>query len=156
MRWDAHEIARFARRAGFVPPQVVEATAVALATSGGIASYDHQVGAPGVGHYIGLWGIDVDRHQEYADTDLWVPHVNARVAHDLTVAYDGFGWSPVHQGGHHLRDMPYAGTESTREMATQRAGQATGTEVTSHLLTQASRRFADVHRICAGMMNARR
>ena len=101
MRWDAVELARFARGAGFAGEQVTVATALALATSGGIASYDFRAGSPGVGHYVGLWGLDVDRWPEYAGRDLLVPFEAARVAHELWESTGGWEWCPIYGTDHH-------------------------------------------------------
>jgi Lysozyme like domain len=116
MRWNASELARFAR-----DDDVVTATAVALATSGGIDQYVYQPGSPGVGRYVGLWGIDTDRWPDYADRTLQAPHVNAQTARELVEQYGGWGWSAAARAGTHLAHMAHAGTEASRIMATQSA-----------------------------------
>lgn len=116
MRWDAVEIARFARGAGFAGEAVTTATAVALATSGGVATFDHRVGFPGVGHYVGLWGIDVDRWPEYAGADLHVPHRAATAAHELVEATGGWAWAPVWGTSHFHAMRPHAGVTASQEL----------------------------------------
>lgn len=120
MRWDAHEIARFARGAGFHGDDVTMATAIALATSGGVATYDHRAGLVGTGHWRGLWGIDVDRYPDYAERDLLVPHEAAKAAHELCEALGNWQWSPVYRAGTHVHYAAEAGTARTREVDYQR------------------------------------
>lgn len=119
MMWQAEQVARFARGAGFHTDAVTTATAVALASSGGVAHYDHAVGVPGAGHYVGLWAIDIDRWPEYADRDLHVPYQAAEAAYDLTERHGGWSWSAVHEAGHHLAYVAHAGTARTKELHAQ-------------------------------------
>jgi len=114
MKWTAAQIARVAAAAGFGPADTVTATAVALATSGGLDNYDHRYGYPGTGRQRGLWGIDTDRWPAYADRPLDVPAVNATTARELCVAHDGWSWSPTWFAGHWAAYVPHAGTERTR------------------------------------------
>jgi hypothetical protein len=121
MRWDAVELARFARNAGFHRDDVPTAAALALATSGGVDTYNFRPGSPGSGHYVGLWGVDVDRWPDYADTMLYDPQRAAGVAYELTEAHDGFGWSSTFLAGHHRPYVAHAATEATRELHAQPA-----------------------------------
>ena len=120
MRWDAHEIARFARAAGFTGDDVTIATALAIATSGGNASYDVHAGVPGAGHWVGLWGIDTDRMPEWAEVDLHVPALAAEVVRTLHERYRGWSWSPTFRAGAHVPFLAEAGTARTREYDYQR------------------------------------
>jgi hypothetical protein len=148
MRWEAAQLARFARGAGFVGDDVTEATALALAVSGGIASFDHTVGAPGAGHYVGLWGIDVDRYPEYALHDLHVPQTNAAVAHELWEAAGGWSWSPTHAAGYHLAHRKHAGIERTRELHAQHAAVPVGFGAGAQRLRAAHAMFAQARDLC--------
>lgn len=128
MKWAAVEIARFARDAGFHRDDVPEAVALAIATSGGIDTYDFRAGLAGTGRYVGLWGIDVDRWPWAADRDLAVPQHSAQAAYDLTTHHGGLHWSPVWALGHHAHYVEHAGVEASRELHTQ----APDTPVTMH------------------------
>lgn len=119
MKWAAVELARFARGAGFHRDDVPEAVALALATSGGIDTYDFRTGLAGCGHYMGLWGVDVDRWPWAGDRDLHVPHHAAAVAYELTQHHGGWHWSPVWALGHHVHYVEHAAVEASREMAAQ-------------------------------------
>jgi hypothetical protein len=114
VRWDATEIARFARGAGFAGEHVTTATAVALATSGGNAAYDFRAGAPGAGHWVGLWGIDVDRWTELADHDLHVPQHAATAAYGLTSATGGWEWAGAHGTHYQTHYTEHAGAAQSR------------------------------------------
>lgn len=123
MKWAALEIARFVRGAGFAHEDIAEVTALAIATSGGIDTYDFRTGLAGCGHYVGLWGVDVDRWPGYATADLHVPQHAAQAAYDLTRDHGDLSWSPVHATGHHVAYVAHAGTEATREYHAQRPGE---------------------------------
>lgn len=98
MRWSPATLSHLAASAGFTHPDLSTATALALAASGGIDTYDHAVGLPGCGRYVGLWGIDVDRWPHLAP-ELHIPARSAEAAYALTVEHDGFGWSPCYRAG---------------------------------------------------------
>jgi hypothetical protein len=115
VRWDAVEIARFARAGGFQGDEVTTATAVAMATSGGVASYDHHAGAPGAGHWVGLWGIDVDRWPQYAAADLHVPRHAAKAAHELVEETGGWEWAPAAGTSYEQAMRPHAGVSRSQE-----------------------------------------
>jgi hypothetical protein len=119
VRWDAHQLARVAEHAGWAGDDITTAVAVALATSGGLDTFEHRNGAPGSGRYVGLWGIDTDAHPAYAAIELHVPVVNAHAARSLCGAYGGWSWSPVWRAGHWRAYVDHAGTERTRTYAGQ-------------------------------------
>jgi hypothetical protein len=122
MRWDAVEIARFARDGGFHENNIRDAVAVALATSGGNDTYDVAAHTPGAGHWKGLWGVDVDRYPEYAEMDLHTPKVAAQVAYELCREHDGWTWSPAAVAGIHGSHIAQAATARTRTYDSQRPG----------------------------------
>ena len=142
MRWEALELARFARKVGFVGDDVTTATALAIATSGGVASYDVMPHAPGCGHWVGLWGIDVDRWPEYAERDLHVPHINAETAYELHQRFSGWEWSPVYRAGSHRHHLSAAGTARTREYDHQRPVTPFGFPTTDKTVRNAGDRLA--------------
>lgn len=114
MKWDASSIAEFGRRAGFAPPALHTATAIALAGSGGIDNYALRTGIPGTGHYVGLYALNVDEWPEYTADELVVPSRAAEAAHELTERVGGFGWSAVWRGAHEHRHLDVAATASSR------------------------------------------
>lgn len=122
MRWEPYEVARFAAGAGFQGDEQRTAVAVAVATSGGIASYDFTAGAPGAGHWIGLWGIDVDRWPDYATRDLHVPQEAATAAWELCRDHGGWSWSGEWRAGTHLHHFDAAGAACTNTYSYQRPG----------------------------------
>lgn len=136
MRWDAHQIANVARAAGFDHADTVTATAVALATSGGLDHYDYSPGSPGSGRYVGLWGIDTDRWPWYRSRPLEVPAVSARTVWELCRDHRGWHWSPTYEAGSWQHFVDYAGTEATRT----HDGQIVGAPVT---LYDNRHRYAD-------------
>lgn len=115
MKWGTPTIAHYAATAGFVRPQLHTATALALASSGGIDHYDHCVGLPGTGRYVGLWAIDSDRWPEYSPDTLKDPWLAARAAYELTQRCGGFGWSSVWAAGHERPHLAHAATAYTLE-----------------------------------------
>jgi len=119
VRWDAAELARVAGGAGFAGDALVTATALALATSGGLDSYRFRPGSPGSGDYRGLWGVDVDRYPDLAGRPLEVPRVNAATAYELWRDVRGFGWSPWWSAGQWQHWQAHAGTARTRTYAAQ-------------------------------------
>lgn len=121
MRWEPAQIARFARGAGFHGDDERTAVAIAIATSGGVAHYDVQAGVPGAGHWKGLWGIDTDRWPEWGDADLYVPQINAEVAHVLYERTGGFAWSPAYRARTHETHDHLAGVERTKVQHAQSA-----------------------------------
>jgi len=106
-------IADLAGKAGFLSDRLPTAAALALVSSGGHPHYDHRVGAPGCGRYVGLWGIDVDRWTEYRPDELAEPWRAARAAYELTQRCDGFGWSPQWCNGAERAYVPMAATAAT-------------------------------------------
>jgi len=113
MRWEAPSISRFAQTAGFAPPALHTATAIALAGSGGIDHYDVRAGVPGCGRWVGLWALNTDEWPEYRPDDLHDPQAAANVAYALTVRCAGFGWSAVWRAGHDRRWAAHAATASS-------------------------------------------
>ena len=128
MKWDPVSLSRFARDGGFVSDEQATAVAVALASSAGIANYELRAGAPGAGHWKGLWAIDTDRHPDYADLDLFVPQHAARAAHDLVTETGGWDWNAAYRLGHHLMHLARAGTARTMETS----GPSPGLPLTVH------------------------
>lgn len=114
MRLDAANIADLARDAGFLDRRLHVATAVALASSGGITHYRYDYGIAGAGRQEGLWAIDIDQHPGYADWPLHEPHTAAQAAYELTQHHDGFGWSPVYEAGSHAPYLAHAATEASK------------------------------------------
>lgn len=114
MKWGAPSIAQFARDAGFAGPDLHTATAIALAGSGGIDSYDLHAGIPGAGRYVGLWAINVHEWPDYTRDELVVPARAARAAYELTKRCDGFGWSAVWRARTERRHLGVAAAASSR------------------------------------------
>lgn len=114
MKWDAPSIAQFGRDAGFAPPALHTATAIALAGTNGIDNYSMHVGIPGAGHYVGLYACNVDEWPEYTADELVVPSRAAEAAYELTQRVGGFGWSAVWRAGHDARHLDVAATASSR------------------------------------------
>jgi hypothetical protein len=140
---------RYARGAGFDRSDVPTAAAIALATSGGIASYDFHAGAPGVGHYVGLWGIDVDRFLEYADADLHVPQHAAAAAKELHERHDGWGWAPAYNAGHHYHHLRTVSDDVSRELYSQRPTESVTFHTSGKRIRHALDRFQQVHELLA-------
>lgn len=99
MKLEPAAIANLARAAGFDGRALHVATAIALASSGGLTHYHQTAGLPGTGDWRGLWAVDVDRHPSVAGLDLWEPHTAAQAVYDLTTRLAGFDWSPVFVAG---------------------------------------------------------
>lgn len=139
MKWGAPSIARFAREAGFFPPGLHTATAIALAGSGGLDNYDMHAGIPGSGRYVGLWAINTARWPEYTPDELVVPARAAQAAYELTQRCDGFGWSAVWKAGTERRwlDVAAAGASRLPWGETEHAPMG---------ITQAQRRIDDMGR----------
>lgn len=119
MIWSPGAVYGFVRAAGFGAVQWAQATALALATSGGDDLY-RDVAWPGPAvDRRGLFGIDVVRFGQYAADDLLNPATNAKVALALTRSCDGlFDWSAV--------PVPTPGSEAfTEAAAAVRAGVVT-------------------------------
>ena len=146
MRWDAPAIASFARQGGIPEHEIATAIALALATSGGIATYDHVAGIPGAGRYVGLWGIDTDRWPEYADADLHVPQMNAWAAGDLYEHAGGWEWSPVFVAGTHRPHLHDAGVARSRVMDAQPVTLAFTPLVNNDRLHELRRDLTDIAR----------
>lgn len=115
MRWAPIDLAHFARGAGFGRDDVVTAAAVALAGSGGLDHYDVTPGAPGCGHYVGLWTIDTDRYPHYAARELHVPQRAARAAYELCGASRDWSWSAVWRAGTWRPYVDHVAVAATRE-----------------------------------------
>ena len=111
------DLARFARNAGFGRDDVPIAAGLAYATTGGADHYDFVAGAPGVGHYVGLWGVDVDEHRRYRSHDMHDPRVAAAVAFELHQAAGDFEWCPAFAAGAHRPYVAHAAIEASREHA---------------------------------------
>ena len=95
MKWGAPTIVHYVEHAGFPRSLWAGMTALALATSGGHDNYDVRAGSPGSGHWIGLWGVNVDRWPDLADVDLTDPQANARAAYRLCARTGGITWCPA-------------------------------------------------------------
>jgi hypothetical protein len=89
----AQQIAGYARQAGFSGNDLVTATAIALAESGGNPNAynpETKAGAPdGMGSY-GLWQIYLYKHPEFTGWDLYDPAQNALAAYEVYSAAGGF------------------------------------------------------------------
>lgn len=119
MKLDTATIANVARGAGFVGPDLHVATALALASSGGLTHYRHVYGLAGCGDLRGLWAMDIDRLAVDPAVDLYDPHTAAETAYALTEGHDGFGWSATYRAGAHLPYLDHAAGQSSRELHTQ-------------------------------------
>ena len=95
------EIAQVAYQAGFRGLDLVYATAIALAESGGGDPSAHCLNCAGVSEDSrGLWQINVNAHPQWANDNLYDPATNAKHAFEL---YQGRGntfgdWSTWTQG----------------------------------------------------------
>ena len=114
MKWDPPSIVRYATDAGFAPPALHTAVAIALAASNGVDNCDFATGIPGTGRYVGLWGINTDEWPEYAPDAMKRPSEAATAAHELTTRLGNFGWSAVWRAGSERRWLGVAATASTR------------------------------------------
>jgi hypothetical protein len=92
-------IVRFLENAQTPRDLIPGLTALAVVTSGGNDNYDVTAGSPGSGHWVGLWGLDVDRWPQYADLDLQHPQTAADVAHELTRHTKCLDWTPAYAAG---------------------------------------------------------
>lgn len=120
MRWSPWILTQVARRAGWVGDELVDAVALALATSGGEDAFRYVVDPGPLVDQRGVWGIDVARIPEWASADLVDLDVNAAAAHSLyVVAGDSFDWSPVWRAG--IKDQ-------TREQALEAVTSAVETQ----------------------------
>lgn len=137
MRWDAAQIAKVARAAGFGHDDTVTATALALVTSGGLDHYDYRPGSPGSGRYVGLWGIDVDRWPWYQSRPLEVPFVAAQTAYELVRDHWGWHWSPWYVAGQWRHYIDHAGTEASRDYADQPLERSNTITTSSHRIAAA-------------------
>lgn len=100
MLWTPARVAGFAQAAGFRGAPLVDAIAVALATSGGDDAWHLEVGIGPVVDQRGLWGLDVAAWPTYADQNLWRPSVAATAARALYRACGlSWGWAPAWRAG---------------------------------------------------------
>lgn len=144
MKLDLPTLAEVARGAGFAGDAVPVAVAIAAGTSGGLTHYDHAVGIPGAGRYVGLWGVDVDRWPQYADVHLHEPHVAARAAYRLTQEHRGWGWSACYRSGWYTGFMDAAATAATRVPAMQRSEPPWTIDTATHTMRGA---LAGIHNL---------
>lgn len=107
------ELAAVCRDAGFGRPHLHTAIAAALATSNGLASYNHPIFPGPVADYRGLWGVDLCEHPDLIGVDLANPYRAAEAAHDLTAEHSGFGWCPAYRSGAFYPFLDRAGTATT-------------------------------------------
>lgn len=85
----AQQIAQYAATAGFSDDDLVTATAIALAESGGDPNIEGDNGTS-----YGLWQIHWTVHPEFDKSQLKDPQYNANAAYQLYVNRDGFNdWS---------------------------------------------------------------
>lgn len=104
--WPASTVAHFAREAGFRDDELVEAIAVALASSGAQDAYVQDSFMPGVSRMVGLFGIDVVLFTDYTEQELFDPRESSRAAYELTLLQPrGFAWSAVYRAGAHREFM---------------------------------------------------
>lgn len=141
MKWEAPSISRFASDAGFAGRDLHVATAIALACSGGVDTFDCRVGYPGTGRYVGLWGVNVDHWTDYEPGELAVPARAAQVAHELTQRVGGFGWSAAWRAGSDRRHYAAAATASTRLPWTEREHHPIGTVLAQHRIDDLARQW---------------
>lgn len=113
MKWGAPTIAEFGRYAGFAGAELHTATAIALAASGGVDHYELAAGTPGCGHWVGLYGVNVDEWPDYTADELREAQRAADVAYELTRRVGGFGWSSHWRAGADRRWLTYAGTAAS-------------------------------------------
>lgn len=120
MYWDDPSIAGFASRAGWAGGDLALAVAIALATSSNDDAYDYRppFGLPG--HFVGLWGVDVDTFTNYDASLMRNPVYNAQAAHDLW-AYFGKAWGlfPAYNSGAYRRKAFEAAVAVTQPSPTQ-------------------------------------
>jgi hypothetical protein len=142
MRWSAYGVAGFARAAGFVGMDLVDAVALALATSHGDDAY-HHVSEPGpTVDERGLWGIDVVQYPGLAQRDLFDPAVNAGAAMMLAHTAEGpFNWSPVWRAG-----VPTDCFAAATGAVAQRSGLVTAESATDDLVAPPARADAEAAR----------
>lgn len=96
MRWSPNNVAYWARRAGFDGEDLVDAVAIALATSQGDDGYWFEAGVGSLIALRGLFAIDVAAHPELAGVDLADPATNADALYALAAAQDGsLAWHPT-------------------------------------------------------------
>jgi lysozyme-like protein len=96
MRWTLAPVIGFAQSAGFRRAALIEAAAVAFATSQGEDTYHREVMPGPVEDEQGLWGIDLVRWPEYVQLNLYDPNVNARCARAIYLESGRtWDWSPV-------------------------------------------------------------
>jgi len=94
--YDASQIYRFAREAGFSPDQAVTMTAIALAESGGESGARNPNGEDS----RGLWQINLDAWEDQlGGADLYDPQVNAQAAYLVSrQGADISPWTVTHKG----------------------------------------------------------
>lgn len=93
MRWTPEVVAGFARRAGFTGDNLVIATAIALATSGGDDAWQWRPNDGSAIDMRGLFGIDVARYPRVKERALFNAQVNADTANALWQE-SAYRWEP--------------------------------------------------------------
>ena len=100
MNWTVARVAGFAADAGFRGDALVEAVAVAWATSGGNDQWSYRQDPGPQTDQRGLWGIDVVKYPRDAALDLLRPQVAAQAAFTEYVMADGsWEWSATWRAG---------------------------------------------------------
>lgn len=134
------------RHAGFVGPELVTAIATALASSGGVPSYRHEIWPGPAARYEGLWGLDTVQWPDHAARPLDNPYEAARAARELTDRGD-FSWCPAWRAG---TDRAY---EGRARAAAGRLPHREAIELTNSVPT-ARRRVAQESRILGAHIDA--
>lgn len=106
--WAPLEVLGFALKGGFTATQAKQATAIALAASGGADHYQWAPpGSPGT-DVRGLWGITAHRYDPDELPDLFSPVSSAQAVCNLWARY-GRSWSFHYaynvDGGKYVRDV---------------------------------------------------
>ena len=106
-QWGADMVAAVARRVGWKGAPLVDATALAMAASGGADHYSHNpISAPGA-ERRGLWAIRVDEVPGDSAVDLFDVDANALVARALwELSSQTFAWHPAWVSGTAARIRP--------------------------------------------------
>lgn len=121
MKLDAATIAQLARDAGFDRDDVVTATAVALATSGGLTHHERVSPYSAHNDAHGLWGLTPMLRADVDGCDWYDPTSSAVAVKKLHRIYDGWSWSPAYRSGAYEAFVPHAATEASRVMYRQPA-----------------------------------
>lgn len=139
MKLSAETVAHYARGAGFAGEAVVTATAIALATSGGLTEYHAVAGLPGSGDWRGLWGVNVDEYPQYRDVQLLDPAVAAAVAQELTATPGGFAWAGAYRNGHYRQLVDLARARQWEPANREQVERPYTVDVSIHRIEQARR-----------------